>query len=395
MTSNHQRIVVVGGGIVGISIALGLVRQGAEVTVLESGSLGGATTSTSYAWVNSNGKEPENYYAINRAGLEAHREFAAERSGPGAHGWFFPTGHLEIAADESHERDVRRRAEALTARGYAAEELTPAQVRDLEPGLRLPESPRALFHFPEEAHLYPLLYLAEALVRLRCAGGTVVERATVVGFDARADGVTVRTEEGGSYAADQVVLAAGRWTGELAALAGGEVPLATFREPGDVTVGYLARTNPVPAKIDRLLTTPWLNARPDGGGRLLIQALDLDATADPGAAPELGGRLAGEYLSRLQAVLADTSDARIEEIMVGQRVMPADGKTIASPVPAVPWLYAVATHSGVTLAPFLGTAVAGEVLGTAEPLLEDFRLSRFQHGVPVEPPRGPRKPGEQ
>lgn len=399
-----QRIVVVGAGIVGSSIGLNLAEQGAQVTVLEAATPGAGTTSTSYAWVNSNGKEPESYYAINRAGLLAHREFAsvpAGRRNEGAEGWFLPTGHLEIAADAAHEEDVRRRADALKARGYQVEELSAEQVRELEPGLVLPEQPRAMILFPEEAYLYPLRYLAQALHRLRQAGGTLLTGARVTGFAAPDAGtspagpVTVQLEDGRSLEADQVVLAAGRWTGKLAAAVGAEVPLAEFQEPGDVTVGYLARTTAVPHPLQRLLTSPWLNARPDGGGRLLLQALDLDLTADPRDVPGPDSELAAEFLRRLRAVLPDAAGAQIEEIVVGQRVMPADGKTIASPVPGVPWMYAVATHSGVTLAPFLGRAVAAEVLGNAEPLLEDFRLDRFREGVPAEPPRGPRKPGEQ
>lgn len=393
MSNPAQRVVVIGGGILGTSIAWGLTRRGAEVTIVEADSFGSGTTSTSYAWVNANGKEPHSYYAINYAGIQAHRAFSTEAH-TGAQ-WFHGTGHLEIAADESHEQDLRRRAQALLARGYRAEELSVQRAQQLEPGLRLPEKPRAIFFFPDEGYIYPLLYMAEVTTRLKAAGVQLVEGAKVTGFDPAATGVMVRTQDGGSYPADQVVVAAGRWTHQVAQLGGGHVPLASYAEPGDVTVGYLARTNALPVKIARLLTTPWINARPDGGGRLLIQALDLDATADPSKVPGGDSEVAESFISRLQSILPASSGARIDELLVGQRVMPADGKTIASRVPGADWMYAVATHSGVTLAPFLGTAVAGEVLGEAEPLLEDFRLTRFANGVPAEPPRGPRKPGEQ
>lgn len=393
MNTAGQRVVVVGGGIVGLSIALGLAQRGAAVTVLEAKTLGSGTTSTSYAWVNANGKEPDSYYAINQAGIQAHRAFAAEAKPAGQ--WFFGTGHVEIAADKSHEHDVRRRAAVLLRRGYPAEEITAEQALQLEPGLSLPPDPRAIFYFPEEGHVYPTLYAAEVALRLQATGVQIIENAPVSGFDPAGEGVTVRTEDGGTYPADRVVVAAGRWTHQVAQLAGGKVPLASYTEPGDVTVGYLARTNARPVKLSRLLTTPWLNARPEGGGRLVIQALDLDATAEPGNVPATDSPLAREFLSRLRAILPASSGARIDELLVGQRVMPADGKTIASEVPGAQWMYAVATHSGVTLAPFLGRAVAGEVLGEPEPLLQDFRLTRFAGGAPEALPRGPRKPGEQ
>lgn len=382
--------VVIGGGIVGVSIAEALARKGASVTLIERNTIGSGTTSTSYAWVNSNGKEPEPYYAINAAGIRAHREFAGDSTA-----WFRQTGHLEVSADESHERDVIRRSDALLARGYPAQKLSPDEAQELEPGLILPDSPRTIMFYPDEGHVDPLLYTAKKLSLLIAAGGDVREHTEVTGIESHPDGSTVRLADGSALTADRVVVAAGRWSSDVAALAGGTVPLASFESPGDVTVGYLLRTNPLPVSISRPITSPWLNIRPDGAGRLLIQALDLDATADPGNVPNTDSELAETYLERLRAVMRFSDGARIDELLVGQRVMPADGKTICGPVPDAPGLYAVATHSGVTLAPFLGDAVAGEILGEEEPLLEAFRLDRFAGDAPVVLPRGPRKPGEQ
>ena len=143
--------------------------------------------------------------------------------------------------------------------------------------------------------------------------------------------------------------------------------------------------------LSRLLeTSRRTGVRPDS-----VQALDLDVTADPRAVPSIDSDLAGEYVRRLKEVVPAVKGARIEQIVVGQRAMPADGITVVGPVPQRSWLYAVATHSGVTLAPFLGRGVAEEVLGGHEPLFDDFRPDRFAHGVPAAPPRGPRQPGEQ
>ena len=113
-------------------------------------------------------------------------------------------------------------------------------------------------------------------------------------------------------------------------------------------------TSPVPAEITGFVTSPLLNVRPAGGGRLMLQALDLDVTAVHGQQVPADGELAAELLRRLRAVVRNTEDARIESIVVGHRVMPADGLSIVGPTQECPWLYAVATHSGVTLAPFLG-----------------------------------------
>lgn len=384
-----MHVIVIGAGAVGISIAANLAEHGAQVTVLERGSIGAGTTATSYAWVNSNGKEPQAYFALNAAGVKAHHELAS-----GGSSWFVPGGHLEVAADEGHARHLAARIQRMHERGYPVQELTAAQAHQLLPDLQLPPGTLQVAFFPEEGHVFPQLYLGAMLTRARAAGVRIHPQTPVTALEPAPSGALVHIADGQHLEADAVVMAAGRWTQDLAAAAGAQIPLARFSAPGDVTVGYLATTNPVPVCLDRLLTTPRLNVRPDGGGRLLLQALDLDVTADPGQVPAPDSALAAEFLHRLREVLPSADGAQIERLVVGQRVMPADGLTIVGPSTEHPWLYLVATHSGITLAPFLGQAVAQEVLGGHEPLFDDFRPSRFLEGAVAAPPV-PRRPGEQ
>ncbi|NHD17763.1 MULTISPECIES: FAD-binding oxidoreductase [unclassified Actinopolyspora] len=385
-----MHVIVIGAGIVGVSIAAGLAESGTRVTVLEQGHSGEGTTSTSYAWFNANGKEPPSYFALNAAGVQAHHELVRDGAP-----WFFPGGHLEIAADEAHQRHLESRIARLRKHGYPVEEFDSERALQLVPDLRLPEDPRKVAFFPKEGHIFPLAYLDTMLNRARAAGAEIHTQAHVVAIEPSGAGAAVRTADGRSFEADTVVTAAGRWTEEIAALAGAHVPLAHFSEPGDATVGYLATTNPVSSSLDRVVTTPRLNVRPDSNGRLLLQALDLDAAADPNHTPPPDSALAEEYLRRLREALHGTEGAQVERLVVGQRVMPADGLTIAGPSVEQPWLYVVATHSGVTLAPLLGRAVTREVLGGHEPLLDDFRLSRFREGATLTAPPAPCRPGEQ
>lgn len=385
-----MHVIVIGAGVIGSSVAAHLAEAGATVTVLERQYPGAGTTSTSYAWVNSNGKEPEPYFHLNAAGVRAHHQLA-EAGAP----WLVRGGHLEIATDDAHARHLHDRVSRMRERDYPVEEVTLARARELAPDVEVPDGALAAVHFPVEAHAYPLVYTAEMLHRARAAGARILTRSEVVGFEQRSGGALVRTASGEEYAADVVVSATGRWTAELAGLAGVQVPMATFQEPGDVTVGYLATTDPLPVRLDRLVTTSWLNLRPECGGRLMVQALDLDVTADPGDVPSVESDLAQEYLRRLRAVVPAAADAGVERLVVGQRAMPADGLTVVGHTSEHSWLYVIATHSGVTLAPVLGPGVAKEVLGGHEPLFDGFRPSRFAHGVPASPPRGPRKPGEQ
>ncbi|PZX17060.1 glycine/D-amino acid oxidase-like deaminating enzyme [Palleronia aestuarii] len=388
-----MKIVVIGAGMIGVSIAAGLARKGAEVVLVDRSAPGTGTTATSYAWVNANGKEPRAYFDLNRAGLEAHHRLSPE----GDAGWLHRGGHVEIAVEEPHRTDLARRMEMHRERGYPAEEIDAEKARTLLPDVIVPDEARLIVHYPREAHAYPAAYLAALLGQAREAGAEIRTGPgqNVVGLRASEGGSEVTLADGTAIRADKVVSAAGRWTPALAALAGIDVPLHAFAEPGDITVGYLATTNPLPVRLTRLVTAPSLHIRPAGGGRLLLQALDLDATADPGAVPDTRSDLAATFVARLQRLVRNAEAARIDELVVGQRVMPRDGRTIAGPAPNLSWLYIVATHSGVTLAPYLGEAVAAELLGERQAELDDFRIERFLDETSYGTPHSPRRPAQQ
>lgn len=386
-----MRVAVIGAGIIGVTIAARLAERGASVVVIDKGHPGCGTTSTSYAWLNSNGKQPKAYFDINRAGLDAHKRLSPKDGAA----WLDIGGHVEFAVDDHHRDDLAARAARLRSWDYPAEEIAAADVARLLPDVRLPEGVQLIIRYPGEAHAYPALYLAHVLGEARAAGARIRTGVEVTSLTGNGETASVGLSDGSVEDVDRVVSATGRWTSRCAALAGANVPVREFSEPGDIVVGYLAVTNPLPLRLASLVTSPWLNVRPAGGGRLMLQALDLDATADPREVPGTDSPLARELLTRLRALLDGTGGARIVELMVGQRAMPEDGRTIAGFAPDVPWFYVVATHSGVTLAPYLGEAVAAELGGEPQAALDEFRIERFAIDKTYGQPYTPRKPGEQ
>lgn len=384
------RVVVLGAGAVGASIAASLAERGVDVTLIDQGAPGSGTSSTTFGWVNSNGKEPDDYFEINRAGLEAHHKLAGNSA------WLGIGGHVEIAVTEEHQARLDERISRLRSRDYPAEVLTLREARTLLPDVRIPTDAKEIAYFPRESYAYAALYIANAVGRARAAGAQLILGKAVVGLaTAESSDASVLLADGTFIHADVVVSAVGRWTRDIAAMIGADIPMLTFTAPGDDTVGYLVETGPLPLRLDQVVTSPQLNFRPSGGGRLLLQALDLDVTADPTNVPTTDSPLADEFMRRLRSIVDGAESAKAERLVVGQRAMPSDGRTIAGTLPSAPWLYMVATHSGITLAPFLGEAVADEILGKERLELDPFRPDRFQGGSPYILTAVPRRPGEQ
>src|SRR5690348_14712217 len=91
-------IVVIGGGIIGASVAYRLTQAGARVTLLEAGHLVGGTSGASFAWLNANNKPPLAYHILNTGGMAEHRILAAEF---GSAPWLHLDGNIEWAAGEA------------------------------------------------------------------------------------------------------------------------------------------------------------------------------------------------------------------------------------------------------------------------------------------------------
>ncbi|EHY87252.1 NAD(P)/FAD-dependent oxidoreductase [Saccharomonospora azurea] len=391
-----MKVAVVGLGVLGASVARSLAVAGASVTVLERSEPLAGTSGTTFAWVNSHGKNPLPYHQLNVAGMHEHAVLARSVSGQPA--WYHRTGNLEWAGDEEGAERLARSVAQLRDRDYPVQWLTPGAARELVPDLRVPPGVRYVAYYPTEGYVLPPLLVARLWGEARDAGAELLCPAHVVAVTERGDGVRLALADGGEVRADAVVLAAGRWSDAVASSAGHRVPLADPDVAGSATVGFLGWTTPVAARLDRVLTTPNLNVRPDGGGRLVVQGLDLDADADPARPPTPDGEHARTLLTRLAALIDGTDGARLTSLRVGQRALPADGLPVCGFLGERHRVYALVSHSGITLGPLLGRLAAQEIL-REEPsdLLADFRPQRWDGVDPAELPalRPARLAGQQ
>lgn len=385
-----MKAIIVGAGIIGCTLAHALVSRGHQVTLIEEHRVAGGTTATNYGWINSHKKHPDTYHAINSAGMRHWSSVLAERH-PELVAF---NGHVEIAVDNDHRTNLTRRLERLRTLDYEAHWISPEEARRLTP-VMVPDDALTGW-FPGEGHAYPA-QLAETLMRELAAKPSFTPLfGKAVAISPSTASVTLAS--GGTVDGDIVVLCTGNGTTKLAATADAQVPLLPLNA-GGASCGYLGYVHVQHHGLSRLTTMDKLSLRPDGPDDLIVQALDLDTTADPDSPITTDTRQ--EFTRRLQDLLPEHKIA-VREIRVGQRVIPRDGLTIAGPVltngGAQPHLWVVATHSGVVLAPWLAEVIADEIDG--EPphsLLADFRPSRFQDPTPIDQAvyAAPRHPGDQ
>ena len=392
--------IVAGAGIVGAGAAFALARVNARVALLDpnpvgsmsggAGGTGGAGTSrASFAWINATAKtDREDYHRLNARGAEHYRALARE-FGEGRLG-LHPTGMIAWARPDDERRRQALRAQVARLRewSYPVAPLDTDGLRALEPHAALPDGAEGFLAWGDAWLDAPraIDFLCE---EVRRRGGTVIagERGRVAGLLRDEAGAVrgVEVDRGGRITAPVVVAALGPDTETLlrAWLRPGEIGNRPFlvRRPG-----LLVDTPDTgPFRLVRHVVYTGDNAfhlRPAPSGGLRIGSEDADPESET---PDDAEARAVALLARARALVprlgGDTpleALARACTVRIGVRPVPVDDRTIIGPAPRVRGLYVIATHSGVTLGPYLGQLAAEELVSGKTPgPLAPFRFDRF------------------
>ncbi|MGY4951518.1 GcvT family protein [Streptomyces nigrescens] len=219
--AHSSRVVVIGAGIVGCSLADELTARGwTEVTVLEQGPLPAPGGSTSHApglvFQTGPSKTMTEFAAYT---VQKFRSLDVDGLP-----CFNPVGGLEIATTEARWADLHRKAGLAASWGVRGELLSPQQCKELWPML----DEAALyggFHTPDDGLARAVLACRAQIARAESRGARFLERHTVTGIEREDGRVTGVTTDRGTFPADHVVSAAGFWGPVIGAMAGVDVPL--------------------------------------------------------------------------------------------------------------------------------------------------------------------------
>ena len=360
--SAGRHIVVVGGGIVGASIAIHLAERCAQVTVVDAGAPGEAETSqASFGWINARLKAPKVYHALSRKSLDMWSRFAQRLGVDVALRW---GGQLAWIDSPEWAEKNKKWAVKQRRRGDSVRLLTRAEMKVLEPGIQPGEFTIATWS-EADGHVDVPRVVRACLDRVSALGGTVLVDTPATGFAKDSQGrVTSVETQSGDLQCDAVVLACGPDAPSVSTLAGIEIPINN--EPGLTAV-----TTPVPPVLQHVAVVhapTGLHLRQLAEGSVMLGFRREDLKDEEVA----------RSLKSAAEVFPGLVDAKIREIRRARRPMPRDGMSILGFTAACPNLYMASTHSGVTLAPVIGELGAIEILdGVGVDLLSPFRLERF------------------
>jgi glycine/D-amino acid oxidase-like deaminating enzyme len=369
--SAPRNVVVIGAGIIGCSVAYHLAEAGCSVKVVDSKGVAGGATRASFAWLNSNAKQPRDYHDLNVLGMQEHKRFAQEsQRAP----WFHPSGNFEWSATDEGEAELEAKVNRLRDWRYPAGWVTVEELERWEPDVSLVRTRKMkIAHYPEEAWVDARRLAFVLLRRATRMGATVHTCREVVWMDSEGDDriarVVTNTDE--RFDADFVVVCAGPATGRVVSLAGRRVPMKN-------RAGLVAFSAPVAIGLRSILHAPDVSIRPDEGGRVLMlsRALDVPRVGTLSSLDAL--RLGGRVLAAAADVVPALRQSWIESTRMGVRPIPHNGLPVVGLLPGLQNLYVAVTHSGVTLALILGRLIALEVaLHRPQRVLAPFRPERL------------------
>ena len=216
------RIVIIGGGVIGTSIAYHLGHLGvSDVVLLERDRLTSGTTWHAAGLMTCFGSLSETSMGMRMYTRDLYARLEAET---GQSTGFRPVGFIEVAADQDRLEEYRRVAAFNRHVGLEVHEISPAEVRDLFP-LADTSDLLAGFYVPGDGRVNPVDVTMALAKGARAKGVSIVEGVTVeevLTQDHRVVGV--RTSQG-DIECEQVVNAAGMWARQLGERSGVAIPL--------------------------------------------------------------------------------------------------------------------------------------------------------------------------
>jgi sarcosine oxidase subunit beta len=376
-------VVIIGGGVVGCSIAYHLARRGqTDVLVLERDAVGAGTTSKAAGGIRAQfATETEIRFS-----LESRRVFEAFAEEFGVDPGYTRIGYLFLVTAEADLRGFEARMALQRGLGVDVRRLAPDDAARLVPGLRVDDLVAAVWG-PDDAMAGPAEVTDGFARRARALGARIVEGVEVTAIEQEGGRVRgVRTARG-PVATPVVVNAAGPAAARVARLAGVRVPVHPRRRHIFYTEPFPELPGPIPLTTDR------------GSGFYFRKELDA-LLLSPGDVTDVGDDLVApvdwsmveDVVPKAVHRLPALERARIAGGWAGLRPLTPDDHAIIGPAPGVEGFFLAVGFCGHGFqhAPATGRLVAEWLLDGAPSMdLSLFDPGRFTAGRAAAHDAGP------
>jgi 4-methylaminobutanoate oxidase (formaldehyde-forming) len=383
---DRAQVVIVGGGVIGSSVAYHLTKLGwTDVVLIERNKLTSGTTWHAAGLIVSGGMTTETLAWMARYTRELYEGLEEET---GLSTGFRPVGYVQTGSSPDRIDKLRREADFLRYMGIEREEISPSDVADLWPMLDTSDV-IAGFYTRNEGRADPANCAMSLAKGARMAGVKIVEDTAVTGFEVK-DGLVRRVlTDRGEIECDFVVNCAGMWARQLGEMAGVSVPLQAAEH------AYLISDQVESVRSDMpILEDPdrYAYYREETGGLMVglfeplgapwnVKAIPGDFSF--GEIPNDWDRLA-PFLELAMEPLPILKEVGIRKLFTGPESFTPDNESLMGPSPEVEnfWVAAGYNSLGILLGGGAGSIIAHWLVDGEAPVdvtgVDIARLNRFQ-----------------
>jgi len=364
------KIVVIGGGIIGCLTACFLRQRGADVVVLERGQAGSEASWAGagilcpiHPWL-----YPDSFTHLIDASLAMYDDFQQRIEAATGMSIEREKSGLLIPFFDDDQRDHWQAAVQWSKRfDWPLEKLDAAQSLNYEAALSKQVTKSLLW--PDVAQLRNPRLLKAVRVWMQQLGVELQENTTVTGLLEKAGRVCgVQCAGGQTIDAEQVLLAGGSWSGELAKQWGFALPVKPVKGQIVLLKGAKGLLKSI-VKHDDAYFVPRVD------GRVLVGASMEFVGFERGNTPDV----IEDLLAAMRKIVPALSDAEIEHQWMGFRPGSPDGLPYLGAVDALQGLWVASGHyrNGVALAPITAQVMSQQMLGEGVDVdLSDFAVER-------------------
>ena len=345
---------IVGGGVIGLSIAYELAGQGAAVTVIDQTQLGREAS-----WAGAGMLPPgdpehaaDPYTMLRAVGHRMWQKLSEQLRGEtGIDNGYRQSGCIEVRLAGAPDQ-LREEIQLWRSEGVQVEELTSDALAMLEP--RVNQSAVAAYRLPEMSQVRNPRHVNALIAACGLRGVTFIEGQPVVEFEQRQGRMTALRTPSDLYRASTFCIASGAWTRRLVARAGCDIPVAPVR--GQIV---LLSTTQLPFR--HMIQTGPRYLVPRDDGRILVGSTEENAGFDKRNTAAAVHGLIEMAIDLVPALAAATC----ERTWAGLRPGSADGMPYLGRLPGHENAFVAAGHfrSGLQLSPATALVMRELMLG--------------------------------
>lgn len=369
--NKKPKILIVGGGVIGLSIARELHIAGVrDITVVDKGTLGREASWAAAGMLapNVEAEHADDFYKFCAASNEIYPNFVRKLvDETGCDIDYRKCGTIEIALSEDDAAVLSAKLERQKLKGFKAHALDASEILSLEPSLS--RDVVAGIHYPDDGYVDNRQLVGALSVYLRRNEIDVLENVKFATLSLDGDRITGAIVNGRTVDADLTILATGAWS-SLIKIGDRALPIDVKPIKGQM-VAFADRS----LDLRKVIVAPGAYLTPRVDGRILVGATVENVGFDKAINEEAIDRL----IKAARQAMPTLERVEPAETWCGFRPFASDGMPIIGGFDEIDSLFVATAHfrNGILLAPLTAKIVADKIVDKIDsPFLEAFRPQR-------------------